>query len=374
MQTLTWRRSALRGFTLIELLVVIAIIAILIALLLPAVQSAREAARRASCVNNLKQITLAILNYESSNGSLPIGAIINQDANYSSTCALPPFGYSLFALILPSMEQATVYNSINFQFPSGGHGFLGQDPGAINNTGMSTRINSYVCPSDFPQMPFPISFTTNGYSQSSYAGSAGTFDIWHWVCGCPPGIGGLSCQGSAQVAGDGVFFGNVSVRLQGITDGTSNTMAVGETSKYQNDLDTEFNSWSRAIWFTSENPGSTRPEGNASTVPRLNAPFYVGDLSGGSSGPKYSQSLAPTEEANGWLFLQNGFDCRLLGQFGFHSQHPGGANFSFCDGSVKFVKETIDMGNPNFAPPINIGVYRQLSTRKGGEVVDGATY
>ncbi len=368
------RRSGLRGFTLIELLVVISIIAVLIALLLPAVQSAREAARRASCVNNLKQITLAVLSYESANGTLPIGAILNQDANYSYTCALQDFGYSLFALILPNMEQTTIYNSINFLFPPGGHAYLGQDQGAINNTGMTSHINSYVCPSDFPQMPFPISVTTIGYSQTSYAGSAGTFDIWRWVCGCPPGIGGLTCQGSVQVAGDGIFFGNVAIRLQNITDGTSNTMAVAETSKYQNDLDIEFNSWSRAIWFISENPGSTRPEALASTVPRMNAPFYLGDLSGGPSGPKYTPSLAPTSEANAWLFLQNGFDSRLLGQFGFHSQHPGGANFSFCDGSVKFLKQTIDMGNPNFTPPIDIGVYRQLSTRKGGEVISSDSY
>src|SRR5262249_2949391 len=164
--------SAKRGFTLIELLVVIAIIAVLIALLLPAVQSAREAARRASCVNNLKQIALAIHNYESASGSFPIGTLMNQDANYASTCSLPIFGYSFLALMLPNMEQTPVYNSINFLFPPGGHSYLGQDAGAINYTGMTTRVNSYVCPSDLTQTPFPVSVTTNGYAQSSYAGSA----------------------------------------------------------------------------------------------------------------------------------------------------------------------------------------------------------
>ncbi len=88
----------------------------------------------------------------------------------------------------------------------------------------------------------------------------------------------------------------------------------------------------------------------------------------------FSPSLSPTGETNGWLFLQSGFDTRTLGQFGFRSQHPGGANFSFCDGSVKFLKQTIDMGNPNYTPPINIGVYRQLSTRKGGEVISADQY
>jgi len=368
------RRSALRGFTLIELLVVIAVIAVLIALLLPAVQSAREAARRASCVNNLKQITLAIHNYESANGTFPIGTIMNTDPP-STWCTWQVLGtdsiigFSLFALILPNMEQNTVYNSVNFNLAPGGHNYLGVDAGAVNRTGMITQINSYVCPSDFPQTPYPITTSTNGYSQASYAGSAGTFDIWHWYCGCPPRVGGLSCQGSVQIAGDGIFFGNVPIRLQSITDGTSNTMAVGEFSKFVNDTDTIFNTWSRALWFPSPTyPGTSRPEGNASTVPRLNAPLLLGDIA------LETWPLNPTGEVNSWLFLQCGFDGRTFGQFGFRSQHPGGANFSFCDGSVKFIKQSIDMGNPNFTMPINIGVYRQLSTRKGGEVVSSDAY
>ncbi len=235
---------------------------------------------------------------------------------------------------------------------------------------MITQINSYVCPSDFPQTPYPITTSTNGYSQCSYAGSAGTFDIWHWYCGCPPGVGGLSCQGSTQIAGDGVFFGNVSIKLQSITDGTSNTMAYGEFARFINDPDMIFNTWSRCVWFLSNAPGgtSTRIEGNASTVPRMNAPFLLGDES------VFSGSLSPTNEVNSWLYLQVGYDWRTVGQFGFRSQHPGGANFSFCDGSVKFLKQTIDMGNPNYTPPINIGVYRQLSTRKGGEVISADAY
>jgi prepilin-type N-terminal cleavage/methylation domain-containing protein/prepilin-type processing-associated H-X9-DG protein len=374
MKSPSFRRSARGGFTLIELLVVIAIIAVLIALLLPAVQSAREAARRASCVNNLKQITLAIHNYESANGSFPIGVILNQDANYAYSCAQAPWGYSFFALILPQMELGTIYNSINFSFPAGGHASTGppctlSDCGATNRTGLITQVNSYVCPSDFPQTPYPYATSTNGYSQASYAGSAGTFDIWHWYCGCPPGVGGLSCQGSVQIAGDGVFYGNVAVRLQGITDGTSNTMAVGEFARFINDADAEFNTWSRCLWFASgQCAACSRPEGNASTVPRMNAPFLLNDES------IFTGSLAPTNEVNSWLFLQSGFDGRTFGQFGFRSQHPGGANFSFCDGSVKFLKQTIDMGNPNYTPPINVGIYRQLSTRKGGEVVSSDTY
>ncbi len=373
MKSPSLRRSALRGFTLIELLVVIAIIAVLIALLLPAVQSAREAARRASCVNNMKQIGLAIHNYESANGSFPIGLLLNEDAYFPNLCNIPAvssyaaFGYSFFALILPNMEQNPIYTSINFLIPPGGHSFLGMDAGAVNRTGLISQINSYVCPSDFPQTPYAITQSTNGYSQASYAGSAGTYDIWHWYCGCPPGVGGQSCQGSVQIAGDGVFYGNVPTKLQSITDGTSNTMAAGEFSRFLNDPDQIFNTWSRCLWFGSNLAGSTRIEGTASTVPRMNAPFLVGDAT-------YTGSVFGSGEVNGWLWLGSGFDYRTMGQFGFRSQHPGGANFVFCDGSVKFLKQTIDMGNPNYTPPINIGVYRQLSTRKGGEVISADAY
>jgi prepilin-type N-terminal cleavage/methylation domain-containing protein/prepilin-type processing-associated H-X9-DG protein len=365
------RRCAPRGFTLIELLVVIAIIAVLIALLLPAVQAAREAARRAQCVNNLKQITLAAVNYESAYGTLPIGVILNQDANYSWSCAYTAYGFPSFALILPQMEQQPIYNSFNFLVYMGGDAasgttfIAGLNPEAIQRTGNYSVVASYICPSDFQASK--VSQTGNTCSQTSYAGSAGTFDIWHWYCGCPPGVGGLSCQGSVQIAGDGVFYGNVPVRLQGITDGTSNTMAFGETSRFINDPDTIFQTWSRCLWFWSLAPNSTRITATASTVVRLNAPFFPGDYS-------LSVNLSPTNEVNAWLFVQNGADWRAVGQFGFRSQHPGGANFSFCDGSVKFIKQTIDMGNPNYTPPINIGVYRQLSTRKGGEVISADAY
>ncbi len=372
MKSPSLHRSAQRGFTLIELLVVIAIIAVLIALLLPAVQSAREAARRASCVNNMKQMVLAIHNYESGNGCFPMGGL--QDNDSAALCGvLTGFTYSFFSFILPNMEQQTIYNSINFNVPAGGAAFSGPwgsiNAGAVNRTGLISQINSYICPSDFPQTPYPTSVSFNGYAQASYAGSAGTFDIWHWYCGCPPGVGGLSCQGSVQIAGDGALYYQVPVRIQSITDGTSNTMLIGEFAKFMGDTDTIFNTWSRAAWFGSPTyAGTSRPEGLASTVPRMNAPLLLNDESA------FSASLSPTNEVNAWLFLQVGYDARTFGQFGFRSQHPGGANFAFCDGSVKFLKQTIDMGNPNYTPPINLGVYRQLSTRKGGEVISADAY
>lgn len=368
------RRSDRHGFTLIELLVVIAIIAVLIALLLPAVQAAREAARRAQCTNNLKQIGLALSNYESINSILPIGSVqntISPSVNCVQVNGGAPVGFSMFALILPQMEQTTVYNAINFGVSPGGHAYYGLDAGAVNRTGMITRINSYVCPSDGDQTPFPVSTSTNGYSQSSYAGMAGTFDIWHWYCGCPgsPPFGG-SCPAANAVwiVGDGLFMGNFAYRLQSVTDGTSNTIAVGETSRFLNDPDAELNSWSRALYLGSSFNGTTaRGEALASSAVRINAPFFPGDIPIADAIPFY------TGDVDSWCFDPNG---RQMGQYGFHSRHPGGANFLFMDGSVHFIKETINMGTPTYTTAIasSKGVYRQLSTRAGGEVISSDSY
>jgi len=257
------RTTSRRGFTLIELLVVIAIIAVLIALLLPAVQAAREAARRAQCTNNLKQIGLALANYESANGSYPPGAI--QDATQPVNCSFMNFQFSLFALSLGYMEGNPIYNAINFSVPAGGTGGIWNSPvgainaGAINRTALISRVNSFVCPSEpSDQTPLPFSQTPNGYSQVSYAGSAGTFDIWHWYCGCPPTppFGG-SCPGAnyTQIASDGVFFYNVAFKVSAITDGLSNTLFVGEFSRY------------RTTRTTSSTPGRG-PRGSAPPTTR----------------------------------------------------------------------------------------------------------
>jgi prepilin-type processing-associated H-X9-DG protein len=324
----------------------------------------------------MKQIGLALANYESATGTFPPGAM--QNSTNPVNCPWGGFNFTLFALSLNFMEQTVTYNAINFSFPAGGHKWPGgsgpYDPGAINRTAMITRVNSFVCPSDFQQTPFDISISTNGYSQSSYAGSAGTFDIWHWYCGCPPSppFGG-SCPGANNIAivGDGVFNDDVCYRISSITDGLSNTILVGEFDKFKNDPDMIFNTWSRAAWFGSNAPNnSSRPEGMASVVPRINAPFMVGDAN------NYPFPSSPTGDVDSWLFnTGNGWDYRLMGQFGFRSQHPGGANFLFGDGSVKFLKETIDMGSPVWNPPLNnIGVYRKLATRATGDVISADAF
>ena len=381
------RRQILHAaFTLIELLVVIAIMAVLIALLLPAVQAAREAARRAQCTNNLKQIGLGLANYESANSALPMGSVVNRaspvDCTFAATGANPLL-WSLFDQILPYVEQQAVYNATNFNLAPGGHAFYGLDAGASNYTSMNTQVNSFICPSDvgFTKPVYGPSSTTgdstNGFGQCSYAGMAGTYDIWEWYCGCPPQSGG-SCMGDVWPSGDGLFYMNQVVKLQSITDGTSNTISVGEFARFRNDPDAQANFWNRAWVYLSNydaNLGlsgqTTRPYCLASSVARINAPFAPDNYSGIYSPGGWQ---FPTGDVNSWLYLQNGADFRLLGQFGFRSQHPGGANFAFADGSVHFLKDSIDMGNPNYAAPFNKGVYRNLSTRNAGEVVTSDAY
>src|SRR5262249_25308401 len=150
-----------RAFTLIELLVVIAIIAVLIALLLPAVQSARESARRAQCVNNLKQIGLALFNYYDSQGILPMAT--QQFGDWDTTCSYWPYGHSLFTPILPFIEQGPVFNAINFAFVANADSPQnGSYPGPVQVTAIQTPIAIYICPSE----PSPMTYRSNFFPTS----------------------------------------------------------------------------------------------------------------------------------------------------------------------------------------------------------------
>jgi prepilin-type N-terminal cleavage/methylation domain-containing protein/prepilin-type processing-associated H-X9-DG protein len=348
------RRPA--GFTLIELLVVIAIIGVLIALLLPAVQSAREAARRAQCTNNLKQLTLALHNYESANGSMPLALFFQLDRNgtfWTSGSFFVPLGQYF--------ENSNIYNAMNFSLNM----YV-----ADNTTISGIATNILQCPSDgtisngflYPagaaaldNVPLPMRY-------SSYGGNAGT---WYQL---PSNTSPTYDQRVAQLNGI-LFFvgfpaqirpGRSPVRIADITDGTSNTFAIGERS-HGLVPELERQDWQ---WWSSGNYGDTIFNTLHPVNPQRKIPNYT--------------------SANGWGTCLGGGHSSIVNSAG--SFHPGGANFSFMDGSVKFIKDAIDswqIGGDCFpigvtraaaspyvtAPGTKVGIYQALSTRNGGEVV-----
>jgi prepilin-type N-terminal cleavage/methylation domain-containing protein/prepilin-type processing-associated H-X9-DG protein len=310
------------GFTLIELLVVIAIIAVLIALLLPAVQSAREAARRAQCVNNLKQIGLAMHNYVESRGVLPGADMV---FNVTEISAL--------AQVLPYLEQSPVYNSINFDF-------YYQDP--TNNTVMMTTVSGFICPSDLSD-PLPA---LGG--QTNYMANMGSGIVWQSAIGPNAGM----------PQPNGVFYGNSATTFAAITDGLSNTTFYSE--RVLADGNNAIVSPIADVFFSPAFP--TTPDQAMQACQAVD----ITNL----------QNQFPLFMGAPWLCGQHIFlhatppDTRSCGFFIAlravmppSSHHPGGVNVLFGDGSVKFVKDSV-----------NLQTWRALGTRSGGEVISADSF
>ncbi|HEY2159620.1 MAG TPA: DUF1559 domain-containing protein [Isosphaeraceae bacterium] len=337
------------GFTLIELLVVIAIIAVLIALLLPAVQAAREAARRAQCVNNMKQIGLACYNYESSQGVYPMGNLTRSAAE-DPNCAGTYYGHTAMSYILPFIENGSLYNIMNFSRPYNS---------VQQVTAYGTRIASYICPSDTTGLKLdPTVFIST--SQTSYAPVRGIRENIRWTQAPPNASNRCGANDS-----EGLFGANISYRVADVVDGTSNTMMFGETSRFKEEesSNSHFSFWNVAgAWAgppwtgTPAWTGDVRVTGGAFVVPRLNAPPVT------NGGPSCQDNVAAPHSLN-WSLPPENPVCINLGQCGFRSRHSGGANFLFSDGSVKFLKDSV-----------NYLVYRSLGTRNGAEVVSADSF
>lgn len=304
------------AFTLIELLVVITIIALLIALLLPAVQAAREAARRSQCVNNLRQIGIAAHSYHSAIGAFPSGHSSSADGG---TVDYGP-GWGWATMLLPNLEQPALFNSVNFSQ---------QIPRPASQTARSTLLTSFLCPSSPVSGPVrysgeyfdgTIQLVVADLGSSQYVASAG--------------------QKLQKSTGNfnGAFFLNSATSLASITDGSSSTLMVGERSRNLSD-----SVWAGVIPNIQDCTSSSWPFPSCATA---NASVL------GFTGP-----ISVTSP---WFETPNMTNAQ---PDDFFSLHPGGSNFLFCDGSVRFTKQSI-----------NAKTFSSLSTVKGGEVVSSTDF
>jgi prepilin-type N-terminal cleavage/methylation domain-containing protein/prepilin-type processing-associated H-X9-DG protein len=362
-------RARRRGFTLIELLVVIAIIAVLIALLLPAVQAAREAARRAQCVNNLKQLGLAVHNYLSQQNVFPMQTLY-------PTAQVDSWGWSYgWGLgLLPHMEQGPLFNAFNFSL-----GIFGNASGNTNqqgnNTVMNTQIASFLCPSDGARKR-----PADPYGTTNYVGNYG-------------GPGQLAAAGT-----NGAFSGTIVPNawyneanlgpfgVEGITDGTSNTGLfserlvglVGGPAVLLGSVDAK-----RAIFqVASTTPAAPTGSGTNGAMALISAckalpsstsslrsngngytwfagyPWHLAVNAYNHVGSPNSTSCNYGPDQGGWLSFVG-----PLGSAPPNSNHSGGVNMGMADGSVKFIKDTV---SPQ--------TFWAIGTRKGGETVSADAY
>jgi prepilin-type N-terminal cleavage/methylation domain-containing protein/prepilin-type processing-associated H-X9-DG protein len=348
------RRS---GFTLIELLVVIAIIAVLIALLLPAVQAAREAARRIQCVNNLKQIGLGAANYESANGSFPPAYFANVTNN--AIPILTPDAY-VYVRLLPFIEQSPMYSAYNTSLPT---------VDVANLTIAVAAINTLQCPSDtIVATPLNLASTTGTLF--------GTTETWAQALGyysaLPPGTWNQQLTSYAPCSGaypfgtplEGIypvplFDGNVVTRIAQITDGLSNTIAFSENTE----------GWLPQSYLAA----------NGLTNDPWDTPLGAGIDCEFAPNPRRYMSLSNFFTADDSETAASSF-------------HPGGVNCTFADGSVRFIKDSIStwpmagQNGSSYGPVLGIGisftgnsniplgVWQQLATMSGGEVISSDAY
>jgi prepilin-type N-terminal cleavage/methylation domain-containing protein/prepilin-type processing-associated H-X9-DG protein len=363
------RQPPMRGFTLIELLVVIAIIGVLIALLLPAVQAARESARRSQCSNNLKQIALATVNYETTFHSFPLAFNLQYYPGYAG--GIFPYGTGSYADgfgplvgLLQFLEQVPIYNAINY----------GMGPYvAANSTVFGTSISTFWCPSD-PLISTQLSETAVGFDGStmtlrytSYAGNLGTLVYF-------PTVGDPNFKAKLQ-ANKGIFFyigtpsrlpgtiGSISpVRIAQVSDGASNTFLFGEHPHGRNAPANVNNDIYRWNWWVSGDYG----DATFSTFFPPN--YFQQDL-----GQQFLGGAVSAFRSNDFVMTAGSF-------------HPGGANFAFVDGSIHFIKTSVNSwsgysltqdakGFWVIPPaPFAAGIYQALGTRNGSEVVSADMY
>lgn len=367
------QRSMKRGFTLVELLVVIAIIGILVGLLLPAVQAAREAARRMQCSNNLKQIALAMMNYESASKKFPALGVLLRGQRPGNLY----YGWPI--AILPYEEQTPRYNAIMAQMSLAGASGRLPSPWNETNSGSrlsgdavvdawmrqnwSTDIPSHICPSD----PGPQT-RVESPSLLNYKGCVGDdYGRNHWS---NPNMG------TPNVLNRGVFQCDRWLSMSALTDGTSNTVLLGETvgagpgNTVLGGVALDFRDSSVAACLARVNPanprlltGTTRVDFRPTTGRAWDGrPYFTG----------FATMVAPNGPSCTW---SNPDGNEMMGTL--QSFHTGGGQIARADGSVTFISQSIDTGNINFVDPFDTnvpgvspwGVWGAMGSTGGGETV-----
>ncbi len=344
--------------TLIEVLVVIAVIGLLVGLLLPAVQSAREAARRLACSSNLRQLGLAISAYHDAINCLPPGRILCYDPRFSGPnppCSSPAVDKGILTFLLPQVEQQTLYNAINHDLT-----VLGPE----NTTIHTVAVGILACPSDpdsgYPRDLLPdalSSYAVDGTPRmvfTSYSGCYGSI----YVNAIPRPSSGCRTPPNSTAQANGAFNDRAPIRLADFTDGLGNTLFMAEkaTSLFRLLSPADPQLFANRGWWVTGNWGDT-----------LMTTFYPPNT--------FSRIAMAATSAQ---------------TFSASSQHPGGLNGLMGDGSVRFIKSSIQSwnfdtvtGQPEGAvmdpsgwwanlPPS--GLWQALATRSGGEIADPSQY
>jgi len=371
-----------RGFTLIELLVVIAIIAVLISLLFPAVQAAREAARRAQCTNNLKQLGLAVHNYHSGTNAIPPSGTRNGDWTPNGGSLFQPGfrdsfiqDYSMKTHLLPYIEQQQVYNSFNFNHNPGpvgaGQSYLSNPyqnlGGLINQTAYLVKISTFLCPSD--QNPGNLDVANSNY---------------------PNNIGGNRAYAQINWAPTGPFYQTSwdslirdVISFADVTDGTNSTAIFSEWVKGPGNINSDglgmvYAGGGQPITCDDSLRGSTNPDFQLNSLCQQNKSrffafkgeyWHLGDTGRGGfyshTTPPNTKSCFCSEDggrAGLTVYpLPYEFDPETL--IGASSQHPGGVNVLFLDGSVRFVKNSV-----------NYSAWLAMSSKDQGEVLSSDSF
>jgi prepilin-type N-terminal cleavage/methylation domain-containing protein/prepilin-type processing-associated H-X9-DG protein len=365
------------GFTLIELLVVIAIIAVLIALLLPAVQSAREAARRAQCVNNLKQLGLAVHNYISQTNVFP-----NQTIQNTTYWAWEP---SWAAAILPMLEQQPIYNAINFSVPMLDLGPFTGVSFPQNTTAGLTFLPTFICPSE--SIIHQAGYQLVEYAQTNYAGNYGG----------PAML--TSCNGLIVPAKGDLYIrtpNTGSITIAAVTDGTSNTAMFSEhlLGYGSGELDNPAVSpavagspWAKRALFLASSVTVDADAGDLVTLQRFVAACQA--IPGGTeptedatfgaqwimaqgydtASVSYTHVMPPNKyscigNGAGWpTFLSDGSQGGYAAAITATSNHPGGVNVCLGDGHVQFIKDSV-----------SFQTWWALGSRNLGEVISSDSY